>query len=333
LSIIDRLIKVTKSKNVNTVEKSVFFSRTPDMVSTKIPMINVALSGSLTGGLCGGMLTIAGKSKHFKTMYGLFLVSEYLKKHEDSVCVFFDNEFGSPNEYFEKYGIDTSRVIHVPFSTVEELKHKVVSQLDLLEDEDSAKVIFMIDSIGNAASEKEISDARDGENKVDMTRAKQIKSLFRIITAKVKMLDLPFLVINHTYDTQTFISTEKMSGGTGIEYNSDNIWFIGRKQTKDSGEVIGYKFSINVYKSRKVREKTNIPIEVTWEDGIRPYSGLDEISVELGVCDYGRIGRSKSIKFKEREILVKDSSFDDEFWKYVIQNSNLSELIEKKYKM
>ena len=46
------------------------------------------------------------------------------------------------------------------------------------------KRIFLIvlDSLGMLASEKEYNDALQGEDKVDLTRPKQLRSIFRIIT-------------------------------------------------------------------------------------------------------------------------------------------------------
>ena len=51
-----------------------------DMIPTQIPAINIALSGSIDGGLSSGLTVFAGKSKHFKSMFSLVLAEAYLKK-------------------------------------------------------------------------------------------------------------------------------------------------------------------------------------------------------------------------------------------------------------
>ena len=45
-----------------------------DLIPTDLPILNIAFSGSLTGGLESGLTVIAGQSKSFKTMLALFCV-------------------------------------------------------------------------------------------------------------------------------------------------------------------------------------------------------------------------------------------------------------------
>ena len=80
------------------------------MVTTQVPMINVALSGDPDGGLSSGLTVLAGPSKHFKTSFGLLMAAAYLDKYEDAVLLFYDSEFGSPQQYFTVVRYDTSRV-------------------------------------------------------------------------------------------------------------------------------------------------------------------------------------------------------------------------------
>ena len=156
MSIMDKLKKNSKVEFTNVLSESKFFTE-KDMVPTDVPMINVALSGSVDGGIAPGLTVLAGPSKHFKTSFGLIMASAYLKKYEDAVLLFYDSEFGSPQSYFQQYDIDTTRVLHTPITNVEELKFDVISQLEGLDRND--KVIIMIDSVGNLASKKELEDA------------------------------------------------------------------------------------------------------------------------------------------------------------------------------
>ena len=112
-------------------------------------------------------------------MLYLWLVA-YLEAHKDAVMLFYDSEFGSPQAYFQQFGIDTSRVLHTPITNVEELKFDLISQLEGIDKKD--KVIVVIDSIGNLASKKEMDDAINEKSVADMSRAKQLKSLFRMCT-------------------------------------------------------------------------------------------------------------------------------------------------------
>src|SRR6056300_995838 len=111
MSIMDKLKKNSKVKFTEVLSDSKFFNE-KDMVMTDVPMVNVALSGSVEGGLAPGLTVLAGPSKHFKTSFALIMAAAYLKKYDDAVLLFYDSEFGSPQAYFEQYGIDTSRVLH-----------------------------------------------------------------------------------------------------------------------------------------------------------------------------------------------------------------------------
>lgn len=209
-SLLAKLKKNSTIKNVKTVDESDFFND-KHAVTTSVPLINLALSGSINGGVTSGLTVIAAPSKHFKSMISLFMVAAYLKKYPEAVCIFYDSEFGSSPDYMTNFGIDLDRVLHVPVESVEKLRTDVANQLEGIEAGD--KVIFFLDSIGNLASKKETEDALSGSEKADMTRAKTIKSLFRIITPQLTIKDVPFIVINHTINTMEMFSKTVMTGG------------------------------------------------------------------------------------------------------------------------
>jgi RecA/RadA recombinase len=174
-------------------------------------MINVALGGSIDAGLTSGLTVLAGPSKHFKTSFALLMASAYLKKHSDACLMFYDSEFGSPQSYFESFGIDTKRVLHIPIKNIEELKFDIVNQLEQMERKD--KVIIVIDSVGNLASKKELEDAMNEKSVADMTRAKALKGLFRMVTPYLTMKNICLLAINHTYLEIGLFPKSIVSGG------------------------------------------------------------------------------------------------------------------------
>ena len=276
MSIMDKLKKNSKIKETSILSDSKFFTE-KDMVATDVPMMNVALSGSAEGGLAPGLTVLAGPSKHFKTSFALIMASAYLKKYDDAVLLFYDSEFGSPQAYFETFEIDTNRVLHTPVANVEELKFDMISQLEQIERGD--KVVIVIDSVGNLASKKELEDALNEKSVADMSRAKALKGLFRMTTPYLNMKDIPLIAVNHTYKEIGLFPKDVVSGGTGIYYSADNIWIIGRRQDKTGTEVTGYHFVINVEKSRYVKEKSQIPISVSWEGGVQRWSGLLDVAV------------------------------------------------------
>jgi len=328
MSLLDKLKKNSTIKETEVLNKSKFFNK-KDMIQTTVPMINVALSGSLEGGLTPGLTVFAGPSKHFKTAFSLLLAKSYLDKYEDAIVLFYDSEFGSPQSYFDSFGIDTNRVLHTPITDIEQLKFDAMSQINNIERGDH--VIIIIDSVGNLASKKEVEDALEGKSVADMTRAKQMKSLFRMVTPHLTIKDIPMIVVNHTYSEMGLFPKQIVSGGTGIYYSADNIFIIGRQQEKDGTNIIGYNFIINVEKSRFVREKSKIPIEVTFEGGISTWSGLLDVALEGGFVIKPSNGWY-SKKGEEQKVRLKDT-YTKEFWMPILTSKEFREFIEGRYKM
>ncbi len=214
MSIADRLKKNSTIKETDFINESKIFGH-KDMITTPVPMLNVALSGETDGGFQSGMTVWAGPSKHFKTMFTLVCAKAYQDKYPDGVILWYDSEFGSPPAYFEASGIDLDRVIHTPITDIEELKHDISNQLKEIKKSDH--VCICIDSIGNLASIKEVNDAESGKVVADMTRAKNLKSLFRIITPHLTIKDIPMFVVNHSYKELSLYPKDVVSGGCVIK--------------------------------------------------------------------------------------------------------------------
>lgn len=327
-ALLDKLKKNTTIKETNVLSESKLFS-TKDLIQTSVPALNVALSGKLDGGLTPGLTIFAGPSKHFKTAFAMMLVKSFLDKYDDGIVLFYDSEFGAPQSYFENFGIDTGKVVHTPITDIEQLKHDIMKQVNELERKD--RVMIVVDSVGNLASKKEVDDALDGKSVADMTRAKQMKSLFRMITPHLTIKDIPMVVVNHTYMEIGMFPKAIVSGGTGIYYSADNIFIIGRQQEKSGTEVIGYNFIINVEKSRFVREKSKIPIEVTFEGGISKWSGLLDMALESGHVIKPSNGWYQ-LATEEKKYRLNDT-YNKEFWLPVLTDPTFSEWVEKRYRM
>ena len=333
MSIMDKLKKNSKVKTTEILAESKFFTE-KDMIPTEVPMMNVALSGSTEGGLAPGLTVLAGPSKHFKTSFGLIMASAYLKKYKDAVLLFYDSEFGSPEQYFKMYDIDTNRVLHTPITNVEELKFDIIGQMEALDRKDN--VIIVIDSVGNLASKKELEDAINEKSVADMSRAKALKGLFRMSTPYLTMKDIPLLAINHTYQEIGLFPKAVVSGGTGIYYSADNIWILGRRQNKKGTEITGYDFVINVDKSRFVKEKSKIPISVSWDGGVEQWSGLLEVAMLGSFVRKPSNGWYEAMDPATGELLsetkVREAdTLKEEFWTPIFEKTDFKEFVKKHY--
>jgi len=334
MGILDKIKNNSTIKDSEILKESKFFTK-KDMIPTSIPAINIALSGRLDGGLTPGLTMWAGPSKHFKTAFSLLMAKSYLDKYEDAALLFYDSEFGTPQAYFETFGIDMGRVLHTPITDVEQLKFDIMKQLQGIER--GERVMIVIDSIGNLASKKEVEDALDGKSVADMSRAKQIKSLFRMVTPHLTLKDIPMVVVNHTYKEMGLFPRDIVGGGTGSYYSADNIYILGRQQDKQGQELLGYNFIINVEKSRYVREKSKIPVTVRFDGGISRWSGLLDIALETGHVIKPSVGWFSHVNIETGEIAEKKYRLKDtdtkEFWLPIVTNPTFQDAIKKRYQI
>ena len=333
MSLIQRLIKNSTIDTTSLLTESKIYGK-KDMITTSVPMVNVALSGSVDGGLTPGLTVLAGPSKHFKSAFSLLMASAYMKQYPDSVLLFYDSEFGTPQGYFEAFGIDMDRVIHTPITDIEQLKFDIMKQLNEITRND--KVVMVIDSVGNLASKKEVEDAANEKSVADMSRAKSLKSLFRMVTPHLTLKDIPLIVVNHTYKEIGLYPKDIVGGGTGIYYSADTIWILGRQQEKDSDGISGYHFIINVEKSRYVKEKSKIPITVSYEGGIKKWSGLLDLAIEGEYVVkpsngwYQLVDRTtgEAVGNKMRAADIEDNK---EVWKQILTTTDFADFIKNKY--
>ncbi|AKA61895.1 RecA-like recombination protein [Proteus phage vB_PmiM_Pm5461] len=267
-----RLMKASTNKMTSVLSESKFFNE-KSVVRTKIPTLNIALSGIINGGLQSGITILAGPSKHFKSNMGLTLVAAYMNAYPDAICLFYDSEFGITSAYLRSMGVDPDRVVHTPVKNVEELKIDMINQLEAIER--GEKVIVFIDSIGNLASKKEVEDALNEKSVADMTRAKQLKSLFRMATPYFTLKDIPCVGINHTIETIEMFSKTVMTGGCVVAGTKIKMADGSTKNVEDikPGDrvktLVGDNEVTYIWDPETLAEGTPECIEIEFEDGYK----------------------------------------------------------------
>jgi RecA/RadA recombinase len=248
-----------------------------------IPTGNFNLNACLTGSFKGGYpnnraVALAGPSGTGKT----FLLLNAIKQAQDMgySIVFYDSENAVDKELVEKFGIDAKRFRYEPCNTVQEFRSSVTALTDLLIEQkkkgtELPKILIALDSAGNLATQKEIDDAKSGSDKADMTRAKLLKSTFRILMTKLGICKIPFLFTNHTYQTQDLFSKQVGGGGTGPEYAASIILFLGKAKLKEGTEQTGIVVTAKPNKNRFAKPLP-IKFHISFNKGMNPYIGLEE---------------------------------------------------------
>jgi RecA/RadA recombinase len=325
LTVLDRILKNSTVATSATIDKSKYFQEI-DFIQTQVPAVNVLFSGLLDGGLTSGLSIFGAKSKHFKTAFLMLCIRAYFDKYDDAVCIFYDSEFGAPQSYFESFGIDITKVVHTPVRHIEEIKFDLVNQFEGLECGDH--VIVIVDSLGNLASKKEIEDAIDQKSVADMTRAREAKGFVRTAIGYLKPLDIPMVAAGHVYNEMSLFPKEILSGGTGYYLLAQNVFFISRSQDKNktTNEIEGWKFNVTVEKSRLVKEKSKIMVEVSYERGINPWSGLLDIALETGHVLNPKQGQYT--KKDDETVYTQKKTNTRAFWESILQDETFKTAVK-----
>jgi RecA/RadA recombinase len=332
--LLTRIKSAGSIKTAMVLSESKFFNQ-KDTIPTQVPILNVAFSGKLDGGLVPGLTVFAGASKSFKTLLALYCMRAYFDKYPDAIALLYDSEFGVTPDYLEANGIDTTRVLHIPIEHIEQLKFDVVKRLEEIKRGD--RVFLMVDSLGALSSKKEVDDALDEKSVSDMTRAKAIRSLLRIITPHLTMKDLPCIVINHVYSTLELYAKTVVGGGTSVMYSANQIFIITKAQEKDGTDIVGWNFTINIEKSRFVKEKSKLPFLVTYEGGINKWSGLLDIALDLKFVAKPSNGWYSRVDVDTGELEDKKWRAADtnskEFWLPILTNPQFQEAVKHTYQV
>jgi RecA/RadA recombinase len=334
-SLLEKMMSAGTIKGAETVAKSKFFAA-GESVPTDLPILNVAFSGTVEGGLIPGLTVIAGESKSFKTLLSLYCMKAYLDKYKDGIALLYDSEFGITPEYLAAFQLDLNRIVHIPITDVEQLKFDIVQKLKAVQKND--RLFIMIDSIGNLASVKEVEDAESEKSVSDMSRAKSFKSLFRIITPHLTIKKIPCIAINHVYKELGLYPKSIVGGGTGIYYSANQIFIITKSQDKDGDDIVGWKFTINIEKSRFVKEKSKLPFTVRYDGGIQKWSSLFELAMEAGFIvkplkGWYNIADPDTGELNDKNYRQADVEKNDDFFLRLLTNKSFKQFVEHKFKL
>lgn len=230
-------------------------------LGTGIYILNACLSGSIYGGIKGDAITVfAGQEATGKSFLSLNACREAQK--EGYGILYIDTENSVMRSDLPKYGIDNSsdKFILIKTNKVEDINLSLTQLIDELKEEkkngnEIPKMMVVLDSLAQLASNKEKEDLISGKLKQDMTKAKAIGSFFRSITIDLGYLNIPMIVNNQTYQC--------MTGDTEVVMYDDTTKCI--KDIKEGDMVKTLKGDKNV---NFIKKYENAPtVKMTLENG------------------------------------------------------------------
>tara|TARA_R100001079_G_scaffold42274_1_gene21330 strand:+ start:779 stop:1816 length:1038 start_codon:yes stop_codon:yes gene_type:complete len=282
------IIKTTGNEYANLVEDGVESGDVENFIDTGSYILNGMLSGSLHGGLPQNKITaLAGESATGKTFFLMGMCKHFLDANPDGGVVYFESESAVTKKMIVDRGIDASRMVVLPVSTVQEFRTQAIKVLDryMQQDVDIRRPMFMcLDSLGMLSTTKEVEDTAEGKETRDMTRAQVLKAAFRILTLKLGKAKVPMVVTNHTYDVVgSYIPMKEMGGGSGLKYAASSIVYLSKKKEKDGTEVIGNIIKAKNQKSRLTKENSDCEVRLTYNKGLDKYYGLLQLAEKYDI--------------------------------------------------
>lgn len=267
------------------VEKEI---KEKNFITTGVYLLDAALSGRLIGGgiATNRITAFAGESGAGKSFLCYSCARQAQK--QGYFVIYIDTEQAIDLEDFPKFGVDNSleKLRLIRSNKVEDVNITLTQLIDELKEQKLAgyelpKIMIILDSLGQMASNKEKSDLLKGDIKQDMTKAKALGSMFRSINTDLGFLDIPMLVANHTYlDINSMFPTEKLKGGNGLLYSASVIGFLSKSKLKTGEEDdmdLGQSGITVLFKTAKNRmaKPKKIRFDISFVHGMNPYTGLD----------------------------------------------------------
>jgi len=280
-------------------------------------IFNALLSASIFGGFASSRVTaVAGPPSTGKTWFAINMVKQFIEINENPTVIYFDSEAAVHKDMFIERGVDPTKVIISRVDTVEKFRCKALQILDgylKKPEKDRNPLMFVLDSLGNLSTEKEMADALADKNTRDMTKAQLVRGTFRMLTAKLGKATVPLVVTNHTYESISMYSPgQEMGGGSGLKYASSLTIYLNKSKEKDGKEVVGTIIKAQAVKSRLSREFREVKIRLYYDErGLDRYYGLLELGELAGYWkrSMGRYDMGDGVKRTESQIMGEPEKY------------------------
>lgn len=268
--------------------------------------LNRIMSGGFFKGIPQGRITaVVGPSGAGKSFIAGNLVREAQK--DGAFVLVVDSENALDDDYMQKIGVDTEN--NYSYKSVVTIPHvsQIVStflkgyKADYGTDPNAPKVVIVIDSLNMLMTETELKNYAEGDIKGDQGQlAKQTKAMLKSFVQDIKSLNVSIVVTGHVYKNQDVKNGEGVwIVNDGIKFSLSQILLVTKLRLKGdkAGQFEGIEMRCNSYKTRFAKPFQTVEIEVPYETGIDPNSGILEAGVVTGVVErkgsrYALVGHS-----------------------------------------
>lgn len=271
-------------------------------LSTGCYALNYLISGDFNGGLPleGKFTMFAGDSGSGKSYIATANVVKACQS-QDVYAFIIDTENALDESWLKALGVDTDpeKMWKVNGATIDDVTAYLMKIVDDYKKDHGAKpyperprMMIIIDSLGMLISGTQMDQAEAGELKGDLgSKAKQLTHMIRATLAKMASEPIGLIATNHVMDSQDKYQPDKIPGGKMLEFASSVIVQMNKYLLKededgkklDGGYVAGIRSTAVVRKSRYAKPFERIKIDIPYETGMNPYSGLFDLMLAKGV--------------------------------------------------
>ena len=278
-------------------------------------VLNRIMSGSFMKGVPQGRITgLAGPSGAGKS----FIIGNLVKAAQQAgaYILVIDSENALDDHFMQAIGVDTESNYNYKAVTTIPQVTKVVSAFltgykkEYGNDPDAPQVFVAIDSLDMLMTETELDHYNKGVSKGDQgQRNKQLKAMLRTFVQDIKELNVSMAVTCQVYRNQDLLNGE----GTwivsdAVRYSLSQIILLTKLKLKDeaagAGKFKGIRMKCQGYKTRFTKPFQDVTIEVPYDEGMDPYSGLIEVGVGMGLLV--KKGSRLSIAGQDKSWYAKD---------------------------
>jgi RecA/RadA recombinase len=293
---------------------SIGFNDPTDWVSTGNYALNYLISGDFHRGVPLGKVTVfAGESGAGKS----YICSGNLIKAAQAQGIYpilIDTENALDEKWLHDLGVDTGegKLLKLNMAMIDDVAktiHEFMSEYKSMSDEDKPKVLFVIDSLGMLLTPTDVNQFQAGDMKGDMGRKpKALTALVRNCVNMFGSANVGLVATNHTYASQDmFDPDDKISGGQGFIYASSIVVAMRKLKLKTDADgnktttVNGIRAACKIMKTRYAKPFESVQVEIPYETGMSPYSGLVDLFEAKGMLK--KEGNSLVYTTKDGEII------------------------------
>lgn len=205
-----------------------------------------------------------------------------------------DCEGAFDQEFMERWGIDTTRVLIIRSMFVDEITQELTN---LIEDK-FQNLAIAFDSIGALEQLKLLADGKKNDIKADQGGLqKKIKRMLKLLVHICKRQNSMAISAGHYHgNPNSYGNADEIGGGKYLKLSADVTILLKKSPLyenpagvtlKEKGAIIGNQITAGTIKNRFYPAFLEGVLEINFKDGVNEMAGLVKVAIELGLIEKG----------------------------------------------